>query len=36
MEKATEFKDIVMESLTTMWLEITKIFPCVIGAVLFY
>lgn len=33
MEKATEFKDIVMESLTTMWLEITKVFPSVIGAI---
>ncbi len=32
MEKATEFKDIVMESLTTMWLEIAKIFPSIIGA----
>ena len=33
MNKATEFKDIVVESLTTMWLEITKIFPSIIGAI---
>ena len=32
MEKVTEFKDIAMQSLTTMWLEITKIFPNIIGA----
>lgn len=31
MEKVTGFKDIAMESLTTMWLEISKIFPNVIG-----
>ncbi|MCD2259177.1 mechanosensitive ion channel family protein [Psychroserpens luteolus] len=32
MDKITEYKDIAMESLTTMWLEITKIFPSIIGA----
>ncbi len=32
MEKVTEFKDIAMQSLTSMWLEITKIFPNIIGA----
>lgn len=31
MEKVTEFKDVAMESLITMWLEITKIFPNIIG-----
>lgn len=34
MEKAAEFKDIVTESLTAMWLEITKIFPNVLGAII--
>ena len=34
MEKVTEFKDIAMQSLTTMWLEITKIFPNIIGAII--
>lgn len=33
MEKVTEFKDIMTESLTTMWLEITKVFPNIIGAI---
>ncbi len=32
MEKVTEFKDLAMQSLTTMWLEISKIFPNIIGA----
>ncbi len=32
MEKVTEFKDIAMQSLTTMWFEITKVFPNIIGA----
>lgn len=32
MDKVTEYKDIAMESLSTMWLEITKIFPSIIGA----
>ncbi len=31
MEKVTGFKDIAMESLTTMWLEISAIFPNLIG-----
>ncbi|REE25742.1 putative transporter (transmembrane protein) [Winogradskyella pacifica] len=34
MEKVTEFKDIAMQSLTTMWLEITKIFPNIVGALI--
>ncbi|WP_179347797.1 mechanosensitive ion channel family protein [Winogradskyella pacifica] len=34
MEKVTEFKDIAMQSLTTMWLEITKIFPNIVGAII--
>lgn len=33
MNKVTEYKDIAMESLTAMWLEITKIFPSIIGAI---
>ena len=32
MDKVTEYKDIATESLTAMWLEITKIFPSIIGA----
>jgi len=32
MNKVTEYKDIAMESLSTMWLEVTKIFPSIIGA----
>lgn len=32
MEKVTEFKDIALQSLTTMWLEITKVFPNIVGA----
>ncbi|MCC1483656.1 mechanosensitive ion channel family protein [Winogradskyella immobilis] len=31
MGKISGFKDIAMESLTTMWLEISKIFPNIIG-----
>lgn len=34
MDKVTEFKDIAMQSLTSMWLEITKIFPNIIGALI--
>lgn len=34
MEKATEWKNIAMESLNSMWLEITKVFPSIIGAVI--
>lgn len=33
MEKATQWKDIAMESLTKMWLEITEIFPNIIGTI---
>ena len=36
MEKVTEFKDIAMQSLTSMWLEITKIFPNIIGAIIVF
>lgn len=32
MDKITEYKDIATDSLSTMWLEITKIFPSIIGA----
>lgn len=34
MDKITEYKNIAMESLTTMWLEITKIFPSFVGALI--
>lgn len=34
MDKVTEFKDIALQSLTTMWLEIIKIFPNIIGALI--
>ena len=34
MEKATEWKDTAMESLNIMWLEITKVFPSIIGAII--
>lgn len=34
MEKATEWKDIAMESLSAMWLEIAKVFPSIIGAII--
>jgi hypothetical protein len=33
MEKITNFKDIAIESLTSMWFEITKVFPNIIGAI---
>lgn len=33
MEEVNKYKDIAMESLTTMWLEITKIFPNIIGTI---
>ncbi|WP_299110871.1 hypothetical protein [uncultured Winogradskyella sp.] len=36
MEKVTEFKDIAMQSLTTMWLEISAIFPNIIGALFIF
>lgn len=32
MEKVSEFSDIAMKSLTSIWLEITNIFPNIIGA----
>lgn len=32
MDKVTEYKDIAMESLATIWFEITKFFPSIIGA----
>ena len=34
MEKAGKWKDIAMESLSKMWLEITDIFPNIIGTVI--
>ncbi|WP_425075749.1 mechanosensitive ion channel family protein [Psychroserpens sp. S379A] len=33
MNTITEYKNIAMESLSTMWLEMTKIFPSIIGAI---
>ncbi|NRD23799.1 hypothetical protein HNV10_11130 [Winogradskyella litoriviva] len=36
MDKVTEFKDIAMQSLTTMWLEISAIFPNIIGALFIF
>lgn len=36
MDKVTEYKDIAMESLSTMWLEVTKIFPSIIGALVVF
>jgi hypothetical protein len=34
MEKATEWKDVAIESLKIMWLEITKVFPSIIGTII--
>lgn len=34
MDTVTEYKNIAMQSLTSMWLEITKIFPSIIGALI--
>lgn len=34
MEKATEWKNIAIESLQAMWIEITKVFPSIIGALI--
>ncbi|WP_282136166.1 mechanosensitive ion channel family protein [Seonamhaeicola maritimus] len=34
MEKATEWKNVAMDSLKAMWLEITKVFPSIIGAII--
>jgi len=36
MDKITEYKDIATESLATMWLEMTKIFPSIIGALVVF
>ncbi len=36
MEKVTEFKDVMMQSLTSMWFEITKVFPNIIGALVVF
>ncbi len=36
MEKVTEFKDVMMQSLTSMWLEITNVFPNIIGALVVF
>lgn len=33
MDTVTEYKNIAMESLTSMWLEVTKILPSIIGAI---
>lgn len=34
MDKLSEYKSIMMDSLSSMWLEITKIFPNIIGALI--
>ena len=34
MDKVTEYKNIALDSLATMWLELTKIFPSILGAIL--
>ncbi|MGB5417316.1 mechanosensitive ion channel family protein [Algibacter sp.] len=34
MDKALKWKDMAMESLTNMWLEISKIFPNIIGTII--
>lgn len=34
MEKALEWKDIALESLNTMWVETSKVFPSIIGALI--
>jgi hypothetical protein len=34
MEKATKWKDMAMESLTTIWKEIAEVFPNIIGTIL--
>ncbi len=36
MEKVTEFKDVMMQSLTSMWFEITNVFPNIIGALVVF
>ena len=34
MQKITQWKDLAVESLRTMWLEITKILPSILGAII--
>lgn len=34
MEKVSEFSDVAMKSLTNIWLEVTEIFPNIIGALI--
>ncbi len=34
MDKVTEYKNIAMDSLSAMWIEITKVFPSIIGALI--
>lgn len=34
MDKVSEFSDVALKSLTNIWLEITKIFPNIIGALI--
>jgi Mechanosensitive ion channel, conserved TM helix len=36
MEKVTEFKDVALQSLTSMWMEITNVFPNIIGALVVF
>lgn len=36
MEKMTEFKDVMLKSLTSMWMEITNVFPNIIGALVVF
>ena len=36
MEKMTEFKDVMLNSLTSMWMEITNVFPNIIGALVVF
>ena len=36
MEKMTEFKDVMFKSLTSMWMEITNVFPNIIGALVVF
>jgi len=36
MEKVTEFKDVMMQSLASMWFEITNVFPNIIGALVVF
>ncbi|WP_411894903.1 mechanosensitive ion channel family protein [Winogradskyella sp. A2] len=36
MEKMTEFKEVMLKSLTSMWMEITNVFPNIIGALVVF